>query len=157
VYYEGIDMMGHGFQHDLAPKMSIVSDADFDRYHEAVPRFYEYQDALLGDLLLAAGPDAVVVLLSDHGFRTGDDRPTFAPSTTGQPEEWPRAGGVLALHGPGIRKGPIPPASIYDITPTLLYLSGLPLASDMPGRLLASAFQPGVLDRSPPKQLRSYE
>ncbi|HEX4825053.1 MAG TPA: alkaline phosphatase family protein [Candidatus Polarisedimenticolaceae bacterium] len=157
VYFEGIDMMGHGFQHYLPPKMTIVSQPDFERFQNAVTRFYEYQDALLGETLDAAGREAVVVVLSDHGFRTGDDRPNFPPSTKGQPEEWHRDWGMLALAGPGIRAGKIPPASVYDVTPTLLYLSGLPLASDMPGRLLTNAFEPSVLARRPAEHLRSYE
>jgi tetratricopeptide (TPR) repeat protein len=150
-------MMGHGFQHFLPPKMAIVSDTEFEKYHDAVPHYYEYQDSLLGEIMNASGPNTVIVLLSDHGFRTGDDRPPFSPSTKGQPEEWHRDWGILALHGPGIRPGPMPAASIYDITPTLLYLSGLPLAADMPGRLIADAFDPGVLRRRPPERLRSYE
>jgi tetratricopeptide (TPR) repeat protein len=157
VYFEGVDMMGHGFQHCLPPKMAIVSDADFERFKAAVPNYYAYQDALLGELLRAAGPDTVTVLLSDHGFRTGDGRPNFVPSTKGQPEEWHRDWGLIALHGPGISAGEIPRASIYDVTPTLLYLCGLPLAEDMPGRLLGDAFDPSVVRGRPVTRIRSYE
>ena len=157
VYYEGIDMMGHGFQHFLAPKMSIVSDDDFQRFKDAVPHYYEFQDELLGEVVCAAGPRAVTILLSDHGFRTGADRPNFAPSTKGQPEEWHRDWGILALRGPGIHHGELSPASIYDITPTLLYLEGLPLAGDMPGRLIVDAFEPAVLRERPPAEVKSYE
>ena len=157
VYYEGIDMVGHGFQHYLPPKMAIVKDAEFERLRDVVPRFYAWQDELLGELIRAAGPQAITLILSDHGFKTGDARPAFAPSTKGQPEEWHRDWGILALHGPGIRPGVIPPASIYDIAPTILYLSGLPLAEDMPGRLVDAAFDPSVLRDRPPARIRSFE
>ncbi len=157
VYFEAIDMMGHGFQHYLPPKLSFVSASDFERFHDAVPNFYAWQDERLGELLAAAGPDAIAMVVSDHGFRTGADRPGFAPSIKGQPEEWHRDWGIVALGGPGIAKGHMPPSSIFDIAPTLLYLNGLPLAEDMPGRLLTNAFESKVVARRAPASTRSYE
>jgi tetratricopeptide (TPR) repeat protein len=157
VYYEAIDMMGHGFQHFLPPKMSFVSEADYLRCRDAVPNFYAWQDERLGELLRAAGPKTDTVLLSDHGFRVGADRPNFSPSTRGQPEEWHRDWGIVVLHGPGIRATRLPPSSIFDIAPTLLYLAGLPLASDMPGRLITSAFDPEFLRVREPTRTKSYE
>jgi tetratricopeptide (TPR) repeat protein len=157
VYYEGIDMMGHGFQHLLPPKMTIVSDADFARFHDAVPNFYVWQDERLGELLRAAGSKTVTMVLSDHGFRVGEDRPNFSPSIRGQPEEWHRDWGIVVAHGPGINAVRLRPSSIFDIAPTLLYLSGLPLADDMPGRLLEGAIDPVVLRRRPPSRTKSYE
>jgi tetratricopeptide (TPR) repeat protein len=157
VYYEAIDMMGHGFQHYLPPRMSFVSEADERRFHDAVPNFYAWQDERLGELLRAAGGHAVTMVLSDHGFRVGDDRPNFAPSTRGQPEEWHRDWGIVVVHGPGIAATRLPPSSIFDIAPTLLYLSGLPLADDMSGRLLSGAIDPGALRRRPPSRTKSYE
>jgi tetratricopeptide (TPR) repeat protein len=157
VYYEAIDMMGHGFQHFLPPKMSFVSEADYERFHDAVPNFYAWQDERLGELLRAAGSRTVTMILSDHGFRTGDDRPNFSPSVKGQPEEWHRDWGIVALHGPGVAAIRLPPSSIFDIAPTLLYLAGLPLADDMPGRLIARAFDPGLLARRAPSRTRSFE
>jgi len=157
VYYEAIDMMGHGFQHFLPPKMSFVSEAEYLRCRDAVPNFYTWQDERLGELLRAAGPQTVTVLLSDHGFRVGEDRPNFSPSTRGQPEEWHRDWGIVTLHGPGIRAVRLPPSSIFDIAPTLLYLGGLPLADDMPGRLITAAFDPGRLRLRAPARTKSYE
>jgi tetratricopeptide (TPR) repeat protein len=157
VYYEAIDMMGHGFQHFLPPKMSFVSDADYQRFHDAVPNFYAWQDELLGELLREAGAHTVAMVLSDHGFRVGDDRPNFPPSTRGQPEEWHRDWGIVVVHGPGIEAIRLPPSSIFDIAPTLLYLAGLPLADDMPGRLLTGAFDPTLLHSRHPSRTKSYE
>jgi len=157
VYYEAIDMMGHSFQQYLPPKMSFVSESDFQRFRDAVPNFYAWQDVLLGELLAAAGRDTITVVLSDHGFRTGDDRPNFAPSITGQPEEWHRDWGIVLLHGPGILLKRLLPSSIFDIAPTLLYLNGLPLAADMPGRLIAEALDAKRLASRPPSKIPSYE
>lgn len=158
VYYEGVDMMGHRFQHYMPPKMAMASDAEYSRFQRAVTAYYELQDEMLGELLAAAARDTVTILLSDHGFATGDKRPTDVPPyTSGQPAEWHAAWGILVVHGPGIRSGEISPASLYDIAPTVLYLLGLPLAKDMPGRLLSEAFRPGLFESRPPTWIPTYE
>src|SRR5262249_5854776 len=74
VYFEGIDMMGHRFQHCLPPRMSLCPDAEYEKEQGAVTAFYEYQDEVLGRLV-AAATGRVVVVVSDHGFRNGADRP----------------------------------------------------------------------------------
>ncbi len=157
VYYEGIDMMGHRFQHYLPPKMAMVSDEEFRRFHDAVPGYYESQDEMIGELVAAAGPGATTIVVSDHGFAVGDDRPTdIVPYTTGQPAEWHRPWGIWIVHGPGIRPRAAGPASLYDVAPTLLHLAGLPLASDMPGRVL-DAVRAASGRAAPSGPIRSYE
>ena len=151
VYYEGIDMMGHRFQHCLPPRMALATDEEFARFHEAVLGYHEIQDEMIGELVAAAGPHTTTVIVSDHGFAVGDDRPTdIVPYTTGQPAEWHRPWGVWLVHAPGLAHGPGGPASIYDVAPTLLQLAGLPSAEDMPGRVL-----PALRERGP--AIRSYE
>jgi tetratricopeptide (TPR) repeat protein len=158
VYLEGTDGIGHRFQHYLPPKMAMASEEEFLRFQNVIPRFWEVIDEDIGRLLRAAGPDTTLMILSDHGVAIGLDRPVDVPPyTTGQPAEWHRPWGILLLHGPGIRPGELPPSRLFDITPTLLYLMGLPLAEDMPGRMIREAFLPGVLAASPPTRIRSYE
>ncbi|MCI0692995.1 alkaline phosphatase family protein [candidate division KSB1 bacterium] len=54
--------------------------------------------------------------------------------------------GVLMVAGPGIRRGfKLERASVLDITPTLLTLMGLPVGSDMDGRVLQEMFDDGFL------------
>ena len=50
--------------------------------------------------------------------------------------------GVYILHGPGVRPGATLDAQITDIAPTVLYLMGLPVPSDMDGRVLLEALEP---------------
>ncbi|HET8946168.1 MAG TPA: tetratricopeptide repeat protein, partial [Candidatus Polarisedimenticolia bacterium] len=63
----------------------------------------------------------------------------------------------FAARGPSIRPGEIPTVTLYDIAPTLLYLLGLPVAQDMPGRVLEQAIDPKFLAAHPAKQVPSYE
>lgn len=158
IYYEAPDMMGHRFQHYMPPKMAMASSEEFARFKDAVANYYEVQDRMLGEVLAAAGPEADVVLVSDHGFRNGDDRPTDVPPfTTGQPAEWHRPWGIFAARGPSFRTGRIAPASLYDIAPTLLFLLGFPQAEDMQGRVIAEAIRPALLESRPPAGIPSYE
>ena len=157
VYYQGIDEVCHRFAQYIAPRPSWVDPGLFEKYRDVVPRFYEYQDELLGELLKAAGPAMTVMLISDHGFLNGSDRPGFPPDIELKAGEWHRQYGVLVMKGPGVRPGRLDTSSIYDITPTLLYLSGLPVAADMTGRPLLDAVAPEFRAKTSLTTVPSYE
>jgi len=142
IYYEGIDQMGHRFQHYMRPKMDQVSQEEHLLYRDAVTAYYVYQDELLGELVQAAEPATVFLILSDHGFRNGAGRPRgVAPYVSEKPGLWHRRYGIFALAGTGVRSGRLDTVSLYDIAPTVLHLLGLPRADDMPGRVLSEALQ----------------
>jgi Tfp pilus assembly protein PilF len=136
-YYEGTDTIGHLFARFLAPAMPGVTADELRRYGRAMPEYYAWADALLGELVAKAGDDTTVLLVSDHGFFTGEARPAADPSdfTAGAPQ-WHRLHGILVAAGPGIAPGVVADASVLDVTPTVLGLLGLPVPRDMPGRPL---------------------
>lgn len=69
-----------------------------------------------------------------------------------------RLNGVMIMAGPGIKAGyRLRAASVLDMTPTLLYLLGLPVARDMEGRVLLEAFYPEVYKRKPVQTVETYE
>jgi Flp pilus assembly protein TadD len=138
VYYQGIDEVSHRFAHYLPPRMTgLTTEIDFRRYRDTVPRFYAYQDRLLGELLERVPEQAYLLLLSDHGFAHGGSRPRdVPPDIEGRPGKWHAPYGIYLLRGPGVEPGRRKPASLYQIAPTLLSLVGLPLAADMSGRPL---------------------
>ena len=145
VYFQGIDEVSHRFAHMMPPKMAMVSQDDYRKFHSAVEAFYRYQDRLVGELLQKADPDSLVVLLSDHGFKNGPGRPTDDPPyIEGKPGKWHRLYGIFLLAGPGVKPGQIDTVSLLDVAPTILASSGLPLSEQMPGRVLAEAFRPGA-------------
>jgi len=74
-----------------------------------------------------------------------------------------RPEGILLLHGPGIRPGPLErPANLYDIAPTVLYLLGLPqdgrmvAAAPAVGGVLTDAVDPDLLKRRPIRRVAEY-
>lgn len=138
IYYDAIDRIGHAFMEFNPPKMAHVSDADFARFKDVMKVCYRLHDKMLGRLIDLAGPEATVILLSDHGFHSGKLRPKGTSAIKdGQPVAWHRSHGIVAIKGPNIRKDQrVYGASLLDITPTILWLLGMPVAKDMDGKAL---------------------
>jgi arylsulfatase A-like enzyme len=54
---------------------------------------------------------------------------------------------MILLHGSPVQAGiDLQNANIEDVTPTLLYLMGQPVPSDMDGRVLTNALRPDWID-----------
>jgi len=162
VYFEGIDEVNHRFAQYLPPAMAMTdkgAPADRHAFEKAVPNFYAYQDRLLGDLIEAAGKDAIVMVVSDHGFANGQERPVdVPPDIDGKPALWHTMEGVLLVAGPPIRPGEIDrPVGLLDVAPTLLALMGLPTADDMPGKAAVEIFQDGAVPAPPAVDVASYD
>jgi tetratricopeptide (TPR) repeat protein len=160
VYFEGIDMIGHRFQHCMPPRLAICSDADTARFRDAVTGFYEAQDRFLGTVVDAAGPGTTVLVVSDHGFRSGAARPAdVVPYTTEQPVEWHDPEGIFILSGPGARRGSrlATRPTLFDVAPTVLHLLGLPAGAEMPGHVVGAALEEEFLAAHPPRVIPSWE
>jgi len=141
-YYPSIDHFSHAFMNFHPPKMEEVSEEMFALYSDVVNGGYRLHDLFLGRLLQLVGDDVSVILLSDHGFHSDHLRPKVIPQTPTGPEVQHRELGIFAMRGPGIKAGQrIYGVSLLDITPTALTLLGLPVGQDMPGRVLAEAFE----------------
>ena len=146
VYFEWVDAMSHLFILHAPPRMPDVPPAEFDRYQHAVEQAYIVQDEILGAIMAKMDERCVLMVISDHGFRSGDTRLKNRPEIwAGNAAKWHRIDGMIGFFGAGVKKGSaIAGASIMDIAPTVLALQGLPRASDMPGKPLASAFDESV-------------
>jgi len=62
-----------------------------------------------------------------------------------------RTEGIVILAGPSAAAGTSLAADIADVTPTVLYLLGRPLPSDLDGRLITEALDTGLLERRQPE------
>jgi hypothetical protein len=134
-YIRGPDIMGHSVMYcSKLYEDTAATPLERERYGESLTRYYAYTFARLRELVDLAGEGTIVLILSDHGF----ERP---------PDDWVRwghadkpPGTIIALGGgqAGPLSGPAP--SIYDVAPTVLWLTGHPAADDMPGRPLKELF-----------------
>lgn len=141
VYYEAIDHFCHAFMKYHPPRQAWIAERDFELYHEVVSMAYQLHDEMLGTLLQKAGGGTTVILMSDHGFHPDHLRPSAIPDIPAGPAIEHRDFGVLAIGGPGIRKGELlQGGSLLDIAPTILTLYGLPVGEDMDGKVLSQAF-----------------
>lgn len=141
IYFDGIDHLCHGFINYYPPKLQWVKERDFELYKNVIESGYIYHDILLGTLLREAGEDAVVILVSDHGFHSGSLRPHIIPLEPAGPAVQHRHYGIFIAKGPGIKKDEIVyGASILDITPTILTILGMPVGEDMDGKPLGNIF-----------------
>jgi predicted AlkP superfamily phosphohydrolase/phosphomutase/tetratricopeptide (TPR) repeat protein len=142
VYYDGIDHFGHGFMRYHPPRQEWIPERDFELYSGVIEAGYRYHDMMFGALLALAGGETTVILMSDHGFHPDSNRPSRIPVEPAGPALEHRHFGILAMKGPGIRKGErIFGASVLDVCPTILRLFGLPAGGDMDGKVLVTAFR----------------
>jgi hypothetical protein len=135
LYIQGTDTIGHTFAPYAPPRQSTIPEREFERYSKVPEKYFASIDALLGRYRdLAKKRGAVLMLASDHGFTWTEDRPTELSSnahTTAA--KWHRKHGVYLLWGPGIDAANHRdrPASVLQVCPTLVALSGLPTGSDL--------------------------
>jgi predicted AlkP superfamily phosphohydrolase/phosphomutase/Tfp pilus assembly protein PilF len=145
VYFEFLDAVCHLFMPFAPPRQPDIPAADYARYSSAVDESYVRQDEILATFLAAADDSTVVMVVSDHGFRSGGARLRGAAGMDdADAARWHLPDGVLVIHGPGVRAGSrLNGARVFDVAPTVLALLGCPAGSDMRGRVLAEAFEAG--------------
>ncbi|MGE5717752.1 MAG: alkaline phosphatase family protein [Acidobacteriota bacterium] len=137
VYFEGTDEIGHLLARFYPPKLPAVSEEDFRKYGGGVAAYFQEADRILGELLKRAEKaGANLVLLSDHGFKWGADRPASHSSIQFDTAFlWHESPGILAAAGPAFPTAALRgKAGIFDVTPTLCRLLGLPGDPGFEGR-----------------------
>ncbi len=147
VYYECIDQVAHKFMPFHPPRLPEIQQADFEVFKDVMTGIYRFHDLMLQRLVELAGPESYLMIVSDHGFHSGLQRPRKVV----EPAQWHRPQGIFLLHGPGIRSDEmIEGANLLDIAPTVLTLLGLPVGEDMEGKVLVNAFvEPPPIARIP--------
>ena len=145
VYFEFVDAVGHLFMALEPPARPGIPEADVRRFGRTVREAYRHQDEILGRFLAEAGDSTVVIVLSDHGFRSGAARlGGAADMEEANAARWHLPDGFLAMVGPGVRRGArLARATVFDVAPTVLALLGCPTPAAMTGRVLSEAFEPG--------------
>lgn len=162
IYFFGLDVIGHYFTRYHQPEhFGNVSDDEIRKYGRTVDAYYRFLDAILGTYIQSRKDNETIVVVSGHGMEplpiTRRIIEPFRgnPHLSGYHESSPD--GLLILYGSGIAAGAkIQGASVLDVTPTLLYLLGLPLGRDMPGKLRADALEEELVRTQPVTFISSY-
>jgi len=143
VYLEGTDTIGHVLAQYMPPPTLEIDDATAAVYAAAVPKYFEIVDRWIGRYLEACPlGEYAVVLVSDHGFKWGRERPRGLSGTAGPTAPlWHADDAVFVLAGNGVaRRGRVDEKpSVYDVAPTLAALLGIPADPVWPATLLPGA------------------
>ncbi len=139
LYLQGTDSIGHAFARYAPPALPGVDAADVARYGGVPDAYFRHVDELLGAYrLLAQERGARLLLVSDHGFRWGDQRPAgLSASAHGTAAKWHRNEGIWLLWGPGVRAGAGAAGGVRQVCATVLDLLDLPPGVGVAGPSLA--------------------
>ena len=153
VYFGGPDVVGHRFWRYMRPELynHPPSPKEIENLGDVITDYYAYVDRSVGTLTDALGPDASVMIISDHGMQPHGrkfdavevSKQTFSGHHFGSSPGVIIAAGSGVRHAPGrtepedLRQGDLQSlGSIYDIAPTILTWMRIPLGRDMDGRPL---------------------
>lgn len=142
VYHDAIDHFCHIGMRFHPPYRNEIKQEDFDNFNGIVEAAYRFHDLMLHRILEIIDENTTILLISDHGFYSDHQRPISIPHEPSGPAVEHSPYGIFLMAGPGIKKNQrISGASVLDITPTLLYYSGLAVGKDMEGKILYQCFE----------------
>lgn len=147
VYLEGTDTVGHLLARYMPPPTDPdISPREAALYAGAVPRYFQIVDRWIGRYLEQCPLDECAwVVVSDHGFHWGTHRPKGLGGFSGKTAPlWHDSDASFVVAGSGVtRLGHVAKAaSVYDVTPTIAALSGLPAGQTWQGSPLPGVTAP---------------
>ncbi|WP_214111526.1 alkaline phosphatase family protein [Aequorivita echinoideorum] len=142
VYYDLIDHFCHSFMKYHPPKLPNVNQENFDIFKDAVRGAYIFQDMMLERKMKLIDDDTTVIIMSDHGFESGNKRIINMPKVQAAPALEHRQFGIFVASGPNIKKNEkFFGMGLIDVAPTILHHFGLPVGKDMDGKVNLDIFQ----------------
>jgi predicted AlkP superfamily phosphohydrolase/phosphomutase len=135
---------------DIMRELSEITDPQTGRrIVQQVRRGHEYYAGPYAENI----PDIIAILDPDYGcsyyLSHYSSVVTKRPVADGPAKH--RSAGIFVACGPGVaaQQQPLPRLNIEDVAPTALYLMGLPIPSDMDGRVLAEILEPATVAHQP--------
>jgi tetratricopeptide (TPR) repeat protein len=150
IYLESVDTLSH-----------VFVKSGRQGAQGAMDQAYVDADTLLRRLVEASPPDALVIVCSDHGFYPASAGIAESPTDlTGPATAWHRPYGIVGAATAGMlvsdrldssfgTPGSIGIVTPLDLAPTVLHAAGLPVPTDMPGRIVREMLPAEARDREP--------
>ncbi len=136
VYYDMIDHFCHAYMKYHPPKLNSIPQKLYDVYNYGVRGAYIFQDMMLERTLNLIDEDTTIIIMSDHGFESGNKRITKMPELHAAPAMDHRQFGIFLAAGPNIKKNEkMYGLTLLDIAPTILHHFNLPVGKDMDGKV----------------------
>lgn len=141
VYYDLIDHFCHAFMKFHPPKLDAVPEKLYNIYKDAIVGAYRFQDMMLERTLSLVDDDTTVIVMSDHGYESGNRRILKMPKYPAAPALEHRRFGIFVAAGPNIKKNEkVYGLGLIDIAPTILHMFNLPIGKDMDGTVALDIF-----------------
>ena len=136
--FQTLDTAGHRHHDDSRRAAFRGGQEGAQRLHaQQMELAYEAADAVVAEAVESLAPGDLLLLVSGFGMqRLNPMKELLArglgdPATRGTHERAPD--GFLIAYGTPVHPGRLPRGSIVDVTPTVLYVLGLPVGRDMDG------------------------
>lgn len=164
LYFSGPDDSQHFFwKHTFSPEAPIDGE-ERKAFCRVIPEYLRFLDSVIGEVEERFDPNETVFIISaDHGLGPYDLHPSFSRLLGLRRERHEfntgshRRRALFLIAGPPIREGVrIADVCEVDVTPTILYLLGLPVAEDMDGEVIVEAIDPDFLRANPVRAVPSY-
>jgi hypothetical protein len=161
----------------MLPGLSEVSQGYFGGYHAAqfrgaqkqpqqqasqlITAYYRHLGLFVEQIWERVEAPKILAVVSVHGYESAEGLRKMWWTLSGRNLQGSLRGGpdgVLILSGEGVKtNGFLDAADLEDVMPTLLYALGFPIARDLDGQVLTSAFSTNYLARHPLTFVPSYE
>lgn len=159
--YDGLDTVGHYYFRYTQPRaFRDVPEEERRRFSQVIDRYYAFIDTEIGAALDGLAPGDLLLIVSGFGMQPLSPvkqvigRLLGDPPFSGTHERAPD--GFLAAYGTAVEPGRRQRGSIVDVTPTVLYFLGLPVARDMDGFARADLFSRAFTAERPIVFIPSY-
>lgn len=158
-YTRSTDEAGHLYWKYMEPdkfedKRWGVLEEDIERYGGRIEEIYIEADNFIGKMLSKIDKDTITIIVSDHGMRAASQFKPKCSMDSGVHD----INGIIIISGRNIKANHIiKNASVLDITPTILFLLGLPVGKDMDGEVLTEAIAPLCRFLHPIKYVETYD
>jgi len=176
VYIGGTDVAAHRFwQYTYPQQFEHPPNAEeIAAFGKVIPDYYAYVDRALGELIAAAPPDTIVIVVSDHGTHAVNSEHEFqmtdepkmrlsADHMDAPPGVFIAAGPNIARHARSSGDAMVPPDRSHpvgraiDLLPTLLALQGIPLGRDFAGKPMLGVIDLEFLRKVPIRSVNTHD
>jgi predicted AlkP superfamily phosphohydrolase/phosphomutase/Tfp pilus assembly protein PilF len=133
VLYDGTDDVNHLFGPYHPPRRGSIPFEEYRKYWPTVANYYSEIDRLIGEWIKVLPADTTLMVVSPYGMTWGSSRPAKPPAGSSALAEHRRSGIFVAAGNRVVPSKLRRPLTVYDITPTVLSILGLPQSSEMSG------------------------
>ena len=153
--YTGSDEVTQHLWHYRQPeKYFSVPEEEQEIFGQSIEQYYSWMDEQLGRLIEDATGEYNLMVVSPYG-----QGPLFLSPDGRSAEHCAGREGFCVMAGPAVQtvSGELSvKMSIQDLAPTVLYLLGLPVAEDLPGRIINEAIAREFYKSNPPQTVPSF-